>query len=208
MTKPFSPAELIARINALLRRINSSHSNTIEFEDIAIDLNKHKVFRKGKKFTSVQLNISYLNILWKIKGVVFSRDSLLDKVWGHGIYVESRTVDTHIRRLRKAINIDGTKNYIRTVRSAGYSIDMSRKYKIVIFGATGFTGELCARFMSERYSDIPIAIAGRSAEKLEKIKKTNNISFPAIVADAFDVDALNKMCKDAEVCSFNSWALS
>ena len=76
---------------------------------------------------------------------------------------------------------------------------MSRKYKIVIFGATGFTGELCARFMSERYSDIPIAIAGRSAEKLEKIKKTNNLPFPAIVADAFDVDALNKMCKDAEV---------
>ena len=56
-------------------------------------------------------------------GRVFSRDNLLDKVWGHGIYVESRTVDTHIRRLRKAINIDGTKNYIRTVRSAGYSID-------------------------------------------------------------------------------------
>ena len=76
---------------------------------------------------------------------------------------------------------------------------MNRKYKIVIFGATGFTGELCARFMSERYSDIPIAIAGRSAEKLEKIKKTNNLPFPAIVADAFDVDALNKMCKDAEV---------
>ena len=76
---------------------------------------------------------------------------------------------------------------------------MSRKYKIVIFGATGFTGELCAKFMSERYSDIPIAIAGRSAEKLEKIKKTNNLSFPTIVADAFDVDALDKMCKDAEV---------
>jgi len=76
---------------------------------------------------------------------------------------------------------------------------MSRKYKIVIFGATGFTGELCAKFMSERYSDIPIAIAGRSAEKLEKTKKTNNLPFPVIVADAFDVDALDKMCKDAEV---------
>ena len=71
VTKPFSPAELIARINALLRRINSNHSNTIEFEDIAIDLNKHKVLGKVKKFTSVQLNISYLNILWKIKGVFF-----------------------------------------------------------------------------------------------------------------------------------------
>ena len=76
---------------------------------------------------------------------------------------------------------------------------MSKKYKIVIFGATGFTGELCARFMSERYSEIPMAIAGRSQEKLEKIKAKHNLSFPIIVADAFDVDALNKMCKDAEV---------
>ena len=76
---------------------------------------------------------------------------------------------------------------------------MSKKYKIVIFGATGFTGELCAKFMSERYSEIPMAIAGRSQEKLEKIKAKHNLSFPIIVADAFDVDALDRMCKDAEV---------
>ena len=76
---------------------------------------------------------------------------------------------------------------------------MSKKYKIVIFGATGFTGELCAKFMSERYSEIPMAIAGRSQEKLEKIKTKHNLNFPIIVADAFDVDALNKMCKDTEV---------
>jgi len=76
---------------------------------------------------------------------------------------------------------------------------MSKKYKIVIFGATGFTGELCARFMSEKYSDIPIAIAGRSAEKLEKIKNTNDLPFPIIVADAFDVNSLEKMCRDTEV---------
>ena len=76
---------------------------------------------------------------------------------------------------------------------------MSKKYKIVIFGATGFTGELCARFMSEKYSDIPIAIAGRSAEKLEKIKNTNNLPFPIVVADAFNVNSLEKMCRDTEV---------
>ena len=76
---------------------------------------------------------------------------------------------------------------------------MSKKYKIVIFGATGFTGELCAKFMSERYSEIPMAIAGRSQEKLGKIKAKHNLSFPIIVADAFDVDALDKMCKDTEV---------
>ena len=76
---------------------------------------------------------------------------------------------------------------------------MSRKYKIIIFGATGFTGELCAKFMSQRYSDVPIAIAGRNAEKLKKIKEKNNLSFPVIVADAFDVKALDRMCKDTEV---------
>ena len=76
---------------------------------------------------------------------------------------------------------------------------MNRKYKIVIFGATGFTGELCAKFMSEKYSDIPIAIAGRSLEKLEKIKNKHGLPFPIIVADAFDVNALEKMCKDTEV---------
>ena len=76
---------------------------------------------------------------------------------------------------------------------------MNRKYKIVIFGATGFTGELCAKFMSEKYSDIPIAIAGRNLEKLEKIKNKHGLPFPTIVADAFDVNALEKMCKDTEV---------
>ena len=76
---------------------------------------------------------------------------------------------------------------------------MNRKYKIVIFGATGFTGELCAKFMSEKYSDIPIAIAGRSLEKLEKIKNKHSLPFPIVVADAFDVNALEKMCKDTEV---------
>ena len=76
---------------------------------------------------------------------------------------------------------------------------MNRKYKIVIFGATGFTGELCAKFMSEKYSDIPIAIAGRNLEKLEKIKNKHGLNFPIIVADAFDVNALEKMCKDTEV---------
>ena len=76
---------------------------------------------------------------------------------------------------------------------------MRKKYKIVVFGATGFTGELCAKFMSERYSDVPIAIAGRNKEKLEKIKNKHSLTFPIIVADAFDVDALNKMCGDTEV---------
>ena len=121
--KPFSPAELIARIKALIRRSTSSQNNILEFEDIKIFDNEHKVFR-GK--TRVHLGPTEYNLLKHLMENpcrVFSREQLLDSVWGHGIYVERRTVDTHIRRLRKSLNIEGKKNFIRTIRSSGYSID-------------------------------------------------------------------------------------
>lgn len=76
---------------------------------------------------------------------------------------------------------------------------MIKKYKIVIFGATGFTGELCVKYMFDKYPDVPVAIAGRNIDKLNKIKNKYNLSYPVIVADAFDVKALNNLCKDAEV---------
>ena len=123
ISKPFSPAELIARIKALIRRSTSTQNNTLEFEDIKIYDNEHKVFR-GK--TRVHLGPTEYNLLKHLMENpcrVFSREQLLDSVWGHGIYVERRTVDTHIRRLRKSLNIKGAKNFIRTVRSAGYSLD-------------------------------------------------------------------------------------
>ena len=123
ISKPFSPAELIARIKALIRRSTSSQNNILEFEDIKIFDNEHKVFR-GK--TRVHLGPTEYNLLKQLMENpcrVFSREQLLDSVWGHGIYVERRTVDTHIRRLRKALNIEGKKNFIRTIRSSGYSID-------------------------------------------------------------------------------------
>ena len=123
ISKPFSPAELIARIKALIRRSTSSQNNILEFEDIKIFDNEHKVFR-GK--TRVHLGPTEYNLLKHLMENpcrVFSREQLLDSVWGHGIYVERRTVDTHIRRLRKALNIEGKKNFVRTVRSSGYSID-------------------------------------------------------------------------------------
>ena len=123
ISKPFSPAELIARIKALIRRSTSSQNNILEFEDIKIFDNEHKVFR-GK--TRVHLGPTEYNLLKHLMENpcrVFSREQLLDSVWGHGIYVEQRTVDTHIRRLRKALNIEGKKNFIRTIRSSGYSID-------------------------------------------------------------------------------------
>ena len=123
ISKPFSPAELIARIKALIRSSSSSQNNILEFEDIKIFDNEHKVFR-GK--TRVHLGPTEYNLLKHLMENpcrVFSREQLLDSVWGHGIYVERRTVDTHIRRLRKALNIEGKKNFIRTIRSSGYSID-------------------------------------------------------------------------------------
>ena len=123
ISKPFSPAELIARIKALIRRSTSSQNNILEFEDIKIFDNEHKVFR-GK--TKVHLGPTEYNLLKHLMENpcrVFSREQLLDSVWGHGIYVERRTVDTHIRRLRKSLNIEGKKNFIRTIRSSGYSID-------------------------------------------------------------------------------------
>ena len=123
ISKPFSPAELIARIKALIRRSTSTQNNILEFEYIKIYDNEHKVFR-GK--TRVHLGPTEYNLLKHLMENpcrVFSREQLLDSVWGHGIYVERRTVDTHIRRLRKSLNIEGKKNFIRTIRSSGYSID-------------------------------------------------------------------------------------
>ena len=123
ISKPFSPAELIARIKALIRRSTSTQNNILEFEDIKIFDNEHKVFR-GK--TRVHLGPTEYNLLKHLMENpcrVFSREQLLDSVWGQGIYVERRTVDTHIRRLRKSLNIEGKKNLIRTIRSSGYSID-------------------------------------------------------------------------------------
>jgi len=123
ITKPFSPSELIARINSLLRRSTSSSEEIIEFEDISIKLHEHKVYRGNKKIHLGPTEYKLLKHLLQNPGRVYSREQLLDSVWGREIYVESRTVDTHIRRLRKAINLAGTKNFIKTIRAAGYSID-------------------------------------------------------------------------------------
>ena len=124
ITKPFSPAELIARIKALLRRSSSSQDQVLEFEDIKILTNQHKVYRGEARVHLGPTEYKLLKHFIENPGRVYSREQLLDSVWGHEIYVESRTVDTHIRRLRKAINLKGTKNFIRTVRAAGYSIDI------------------------------------------------------------------------------------
>ena len=86
-------------------------------------ITEHKVYRGNLRIHLGPTEYKLLKHLMENPSRVYSREQLLDSVWGHGIYVESRTIDTHIRRLRKAINIQGKKNFIRTIRAAGYSID-------------------------------------------------------------------------------------
>jgi two-component system phosphate regulon response regulator PhoB len=120
VTKPFSPRELVARVRALLRRLRPALSGgNLEYAGIAMDTSAHKVTRDGQ---SVQLGPTEFRLLRHFlehPGRVFSREQLLDAVWGRDVYVEQRTVDVHIRRLRKAINGDDRPDLIRTVRSAG-----------------------------------------------------------------------------------------
>ncbi len=126
LTKPFTPSELIARINAILKRSRNKpqESNTVQFQDISIDLSQKKVFRQDRKINLGPTEYNILLFLVKNKQRVFSRDQILNKIWPHNVHVDARTVDVHIRRLRKQLNLPGEIDYIRTVRSAGYSIDI------------------------------------------------------------------------------------
>lgn len=124
ITKPFGNAELIARINALLRRTKPRVAeDKITYEDIMIDRMQRKVYRKNIEILLGPTEYRLLDFLMKNPTRVYSRDQLIGNVWPDNINVENRTVDVHIRRLRQAINIKETKELIRTVRSAGYSLD-------------------------------------------------------------------------------------
>jgi two-component system phosphate regulon response regulator PhoB len=124
ITKPFSPAELIARINAVLRRSKPElSSEMLTFEDLAMDLAAHRVRRNGQDIHLGPTEFRLLRHLMQHPGRVFTREQLLDSVWGRDVYVEPRTVDVHIRRLRKALNAVDEQDLIRTVRSAGYALD-------------------------------------------------------------------------------------
>lgn len=124
IVKPYSPAELIARIKALLRRSNPERAaDMLTFEDIVMNLGEHWVSRAGKRIKLGPTEYRLLQVFLEKPGRVYSREQLLDKAWGRDIFVELRTVDVHIRRLRKALNADGAKDIIRTVRGSGYSID-------------------------------------------------------------------------------------
>ncbi len=124
MVKPFSPSELIARVKALLRRTRPALAEeAIRLADISMDLAAYRVFRNDHEIKLGPTEFRLLRHFMEHPGRVFSREQLLDSVWGHDVYVESRTVDVHIRRLRKALNEYGGDDIIRTVRSAGYAIE-------------------------------------------------------------------------------------
>lgn len=124
ITKPFSMSELLARLRAVMRRIRPGLADDlIAVGDIELDRVAHRVRRQGQEVHLGPTEYKLLDHLIQHPGRVFSREQLLDAVWGSDIYVEARTVDVHVGRLRKALTVNGAKDPIRTVRSAGYSLD-------------------------------------------------------------------------------------
>lgn len=123
VVKPFSVPELMARVKAILRRTSPERiSQVLEVDDIVLDREAHRVVRAGRDVRLGPTEFKLLEFLMESPGRVFSRTQLLDGVWGRDVYVDERTVDVHIGRLRKAINLDTEKDPIRTVRGSGYAL--------------------------------------------------------------------------------------
>ncbi len=124
VVKPFAMSELVARIRALLRRTRPELvEERLEYADLVLDRGRHRVTRAGKDVHLGPTEYRLLDFLMQRPGRVFSRERLLDAVWGANTYVEVRTVDVHVGRLRKALRQDNSPDLIRTVRSAGYALD-------------------------------------------------------------------------------------
>ena len=125
IVKPFSMSELSARIRAVLRRLRPGLAeDRVRIGDLVIDRVAHRVRRGGQEIHLGPTEFRLLDYLMQHPGRVFSREQLLDAVWGSDVYVEARTVDVHVGRLRKALNREAAADPIRTVRSAGYSLDL------------------------------------------------------------------------------------
>lgn len=120
ITKPFSPRELVARIQAVLRRATVTDSDVIDVGNIKVDGADHRVTANGNEVRLGPTEYRLLHFLISHPDRVYSRAQLLDRVWGANVYVEERTVDVHIRRLRKALSTESADKYIQTVRGAGY----------------------------------------------------------------------------------------
>jgi two-component system phosphate regulon response regulator PhoB len=124
VTKPFSPRELVARVGAVLRRVRPALAGEqLAYADLEMDVAAHRVRRGGQPVSLGPTEFRLLKHFLEHPGRVFSRERLLDAVWTHDPDIDSRTVDVHVRRLRQALNAGGRPDLIRTVRSAGYSLD-------------------------------------------------------------------------------------
>lgn len=124
VVKPFSTPELMARVKAMLRRAKPEVVSTVlKSGDVTLDRETHRVHRRGREIRLGPTEFRLLEFLMTSPGRVYSRSQLLDGVWGHDIYVDERTVDVHVGRLRKALNVSNMRDIIRTVRGAGYSLD-------------------------------------------------------------------------------------
>lgn len=124
VVKPFSPSELIARLRAVIRRAQpNAGEDVLQYADLRMDLVAHRVTRNGAPIHLGPTEFRLLRHFLQNPGRVFSREQLLDRVWGQDSEVEIRTVDVHIRRLRKALNAGGGGDLLRTVRSVGYALD-------------------------------------------------------------------------------------
>ena len=120
VTKPFSPRELIARINAVLRRSGNGAGEVVQADGLELDAASHRVRTDGSEVSLGPTEFRLLRFFMTHRERVYSRDQLLDRVWGGDVYVEERTVDVHIRRLRKALEGQGYDRFIQTVRGSGY----------------------------------------------------------------------------------------
>jgi two-component system, OmpR family, phosphate regulon response regulator PhoB len=124
VVKPFSVPELLARVRGLLRRASPGRlANVLSFGDIELDRDKRRVTRSGRPVELGPTEYRLLEFFLEHPGRVFSREQLLDGVWGREVYIDERTVDVHIGRLRKVLNPEGEQDPIRTIRGAGYALD-------------------------------------------------------------------------------------
>ncbi|MDV7270439.1 phosphate regulon transcriptional regulator PhoB [Thioclava sp. A2] len=123
MVKPFSVVELMARVRTQLRRTRpASVGERLEYDDLMLDAEEHRVYRDGKQISVGPTEFRLLATFMEKPKRVWTREQLLDRVWGRDLYVETRTIDVHVGRLRKALMVHGGEDPIRTVRGAGYSL--------------------------------------------------------------------------------------
>ena len=123
VVKPYSVVELMARLRTQLRRTRpATMGERLQYEDIILDAGEHRVFRDGQPLKLGPTEFRLLSTLMEKPGRVWTRDQLLDRVWGRDIYVDTRTIDVHVGRLRKALMVNGGDDPVRTVRGTGYAL--------------------------------------------------------------------------------------